>query len=96
MGWDIVAIGTNHNLPVKEPVETAERVGYKLEFIHFKDAENGMSRLAPGVASPCSDACRERVSSKDANSGAAATSRTATASVRLTKCKKICGLRNYC
>lgn len=26
MGWDIVAIGTNHNLPVKDPVKTAERI----------------------------------------------------------------------
>lgn len=26
MGWDIVAIGTNHNLPVKDPVKTAEKI----------------------------------------------------------------------
>ena len=26
MGWDIVAIGTNHNLPVEDPVKTAERI----------------------------------------------------------------------
>ncbi len=26
MGWDIVAIGTNHNLPVEDPIKTAERI----------------------------------------------------------------------
>lgn len=26
MGWDIVAIGTNHNLPIEDPVATAKRL----------------------------------------------------------------------
>lgn len=52
-------------------------------FVNLKSLRMRLS--APSVASPCSDACRGRVSSKAANSGAAVTTRTATASVRLTK-----------
>lgn len=48
MGWDIVAIGTHHTLPIQNPVETAKRlapildgivsVGYTKRYEYDKDA----------------------------------------------------------
>lgn len=32
MGWDIVAIGTNHNLPVGDPIQTADRISQLVKF----------------------------------------------------------------
>ena len=53
MGWDIVAIGTNHNLPVEDPIKTAERlstlvdspisVGYYESWI-YKSEDNSIIR----------------------------------------------------
>lgn len=50
MGWDIVAIGTNHNLPVEDPIKTAERlaslfvapisVGYSQSWIFHSESNS--------------------------------------------------------
>lgn len=73
MGWDIVAIGTNHTLPIDNPIETAKRllplcagpvsIGYYSDW-EYKFQENIIVSKFSGwkeLSSLCNDKCGETV-----------------------------------